>query len=97
MAHNVLSLKGTKRGGSLLNSSSEDLPFVNQTKAVLLAELASMELFYGIEDLVRDPATAGKGAPFSLKRRGAMADRDLLLQSAETLLEVGKKCCKRSI
>ena len=79
-----------------MDSSSEDLSFVNQTKAVLLAELASMELFYGMEDLIRDQSNGRKGAYFSYKKLGTTANRDLLLQSAETLLEVREISVKRS-
>ena len=46
-----------------------------------------MELFYGMEDLLRDGgSTLGKEVP--TEKLYALTDRDLLLHSAETLLEV---------
>ena len=59
----------------------------NQTKAVLLAELVSMELFYGLEDLLRlGPTDMAQGLTSS--KLYSLTDKDLLLHSAETLLEV---------
>jgi hypothetical protein len=59
----------------------------NQTKALLLVELISMELFYGMEDLLREGgASTSKGVPTD--KLYTLTDRDLLLHSAETLLEV---------
>ena len=60
----------------------------NQTKAVLLAELVSMELFYGLEDLPKAGPTGMAQGFTSPKLYSSLTDRDLLLQSAETLLEV---------
>ena len=60
----------------------------NQTKAVLLAELVSMELFYGLEDLLKAGPTGMAHGFTSPKLYSSLTDRDLLLQSAETLLEV---------
>ena len=59
----------------------------DQTKTILLAELVSMEPFYGLEDLLQIDTTglaedSGNSASFSLTKK------DLLLHSAETLLEV---------
>ena len=59
----------------------------DQTKTVLLADLFSMEPFYGLEDLLQIGTTvlaegSANSASFSL------AKKDLLLHSAETLLEV---------
>ncbi|XP_022784630.1 kinesin-like protein KIF15 isoform X2 [Stylophora pistillata] len=59
----------------------------NQTKAVLLAELVSLELFYGLEDLVRD-GSAGKAQGVTSSKLHSLTDKDLLLHSAETLLEL---------
>lgn len=65
----------------------EDEALKNQTKAVLLAELTSMELFYGLEDLLRlDPTTITQRVTSS--KLYSLTDKDLLLHSAETLLEV---------
>lgn len=65
----------------------EDKALKNQTKAVLLAELISMELFYGLEDLLRlDPTTIAQSVTSS--KLYSLTDKDLLLHSAETLLEV---------
>ena len=64
----------------------------NQTKAVLLAELVSMELFYGLEDLLKAGPTGMAHGFTSPKLYSSLTDRDLLLQSAETLLEVVRKC-----
>ena len=69
------------------STTFEDEALKNQTKAVLLAELVSMELFYGLEDLLRE-GTAGVGQAFSSDKLYGLTDRDLLLHSAETLLEV---------
>lgn len=63
----------------------------NQTKAVLLAELVSMELFYGLEDLVKAGPTGMAQGFTNPKLYSSLTDRDLLLQSAETLLEVMAK------
>ena len=59
----------------------------NQTKAVLLAELVSMELFYGLEDLLRLGPT-GMAQGLTSSKLYSLTDKDLLLHSAETLLEV---------
>ena len=65
----------------------EEESLKNQTKAVLLAELVSLELFYGLEDLLRDgPTRIAKGVTSS--KLHSLTDKDLLLHSAETLLEV---------
>ena len=65
----------------------EEEALKNHTKAVLLAELISMELFYGLEDLLRlDPTTIGQRVTSS--KLYSLTDKDLLLHSAETLLEV---------
>lgn len=45
-----------------------------------------MELFYGMEDLLRE---GGHGKEVPTEKLHALTDRDLLLHSAETLLEVG--------
>jgi len=65
----------------------EDEALKNQTKAVLLAELVSMELFYGLEDLLRLGPT-GIAQSFTSSKLYCLTDKDLLLHSAETLLEV---------
>ncbi|KAK3723818.1 hypothetical protein QZH41_019496, partial [Actinostola sp. cb2023] len=68
----------------------------NQTKALLLVELISMELFYGMEDLLRDGGTTlGKEVP--TEKLYALTDRDLLLHSAETLLELTEYFFTKSI
>ena len=65
----------------------EDETLKNQTKSVLLAELVSMELFYGLEDLLRlGPPGMAQGLTSS--KLYSLTDKDLLLHSAETLLEV---------
>ena len=65
----------------------EDEALKNQTKAVLLAELISMELFYGLDDLLRrEPTGIAQGLTSS--KLYSLTDKDLLLHSAETLLEV---------
>ena len=70
-----------------LPGTMEDEVLKNQTKAVLLAELISMELFYGLEDLLRlDPVTVAQRVTSS--KLYSLTDKDLLLHSAETLLEV---------
>lgn len=70
-----------------LQATMEDEALKNQTKAVLLAELISMELFYGLEDLLRlDPTTIAQRVTSS--KLYSLTDKDLLLHSAETLLEV---------
>ena len=70
-----------------LPATVEDETLKNQTKAVLLAELISMELFYGLEDLLRqDPTTIAERVTSSTLY--SLTDKDLLLHSAETLLEV---------
>lgn len=70
-----------------LPTTLEDAALKNQTKAVLLAELISMELFYGLEDLLRrEPTGIAQGVTSS--KLYSLTDRDLLLHSAETLLEV---------
>jgi len=65
----------------------EDEALKNHTKAVLLAELVSMELFYGLEDLLRLGPT-GIAQSFTSSKLYSLTDKDLLLHSAETLLEV---------
>ena len=68
----------------------EEEALKNQTKAVLLTELISMELFYGLEDLLRlDPTTITQRVTSS--KLYSLTDKDLLLHSAETLLEVDVK------
>lgn len=70
-----------------LPATLEDEALKNQTKAVLLAELISMEMFYGLEDLLRrDPTGIAQGVTSS--KLHSLTDKDLLLHSAETLLEV---------
>ena len=70
-----------------LPATIEDEALKNQTKAVLLTELISMELFYGLEDLLRlDPTTIAQRVTSS--KLYSLTDKDLLLHSAETLLEV---------
>lgn len=65
----------------------EDEVVKNQTKAVLLTELVSMELFYGLDDLLRlGPTGIAQGVTSS--KLYSLTDKDLLLHSAETLLEV---------
>ncbi|KAJ7375156.1 hypothetical protein OS493_001894 [Desmophyllum pertusum] len=65
----------------------EDEVVKNQTKAVLLAELVSMELFYGLDDLLRlGPTGIAQGVTSS--KLYSLTDKDLLLHSAETLLEL---------
>ena len=68
----------------------EDESLKNQTKAVLLAELVSMELFYGLEDLLTIGPT-GIAQGFTSSKLYSLTDKDLLLHSAETLLEVQNK------
>lgn len=65
----------------------EDEALKNHTKAVLLAELVSMELFYGLEDLLRLGPT-GIAQSFTSSKLYSLTDKDLLLHSAETLLEL---------
>ena len=65
----------------------EEEALKNQTKAVLLTELISMELFYGLEDLLRLDLTTITQRVTSSKLY-SLTDKDLLLHSAETLLEV---------
>ena len=65
----------------------EEVALKNQTKAVLLAELVSMELFYGLEDLLRIGDT-GLAEGLTSSKLYNLTDKDLLLHSAETLLEV---------
>lgn len=65
----------------------EDESLKNQTKAVLLAELVSMELFYGLEDLLTIGST-GIAQGFTSSKLYSLTDKDLLLHSAETLLEL---------
>lgn len=65
----------------------EDEALKNHTKAVLLAELVSMELFYGLEDLLRSGPT-GIAQGLTSSKLYSLTDKDLLLHSAETLLEV---------
>ncbi|XP_078354015.1 uncharacterized protein LOC144638654 isoform X3 [Oculina patagonica] len=70
-----------------LPATLEDEALKNQTKAVLLAELISMEMFYGLEDLLRrDPTGIAQGVTSS--KLHSLTDKDLLLHSAETLLEL---------
>ena len=70
-----------------LAATLEDEALKNQTKAVLLAELISMELFYGLDDLLRrEPTGIAQGVTSS--KLYSLTDKDLLLHSAETLLEV---------
>lgn len=45
-----------------------------------------MELFYGVEDLLRDKPT-GTGQSLPAEKMNTLTDRELLLHSAETLLE----------
>lgn len=72
---------------ALLPTIIKEEALKNQTKAVLLAELVSLELFYGLEDLVRDGST-GKAQGVASSKLHSLTDKDLLLHSAETLLEV---------
>ncbi|XP_068708949.1 myosin heavy chain, cardiac muscle isoform-like isoform X2 [Montipora foliosa] len=65
----------------------EEVALKNQTKAVLLAELVSMELFYGLEDLLRIGDT-GLAEGLTSSKLYNLTDKDLLLHSAETLLEL---------
>ena len=46
-----------------------------------------MELFYGLEDLLREGGPSN-GKEVTTDKLYALTDRDLLLHSAETLLEV---------
>ena len=70
-----------------LPATMEEEALKNHTKAVLLAELISMELFYGLEDLLRlDPTIVTQRVKSS--KLYSLTDKDLLLHSAETLLEV---------
>ena len=81
-----MSCHNTKeRSNFPMTLEEEDLQ--DQTKTVLLADLFSMEPFYGLEDLLQISTTGlaegnANTASFSLTKK------DLLLHSAETLLEV---------
>lgn len=82
----ALSCHNTKdRSNFPMTLEEEDLQ--DQTKTVLLADLFSMEPFYGLEDLLQIGTTGlaegnANSASFSLTKK------DLLLHSAETLLEL---------
>ena len=81
-----MSCHNTKeRSNFPMTLEEEDLQ--DQTKTALLADLFSMEPFYGLEDLLQISTTglaegSANSASFSLTKK------DLLLHSAETLLEV---------
>lgn len=82
----ALSCHNTKERSNFPMTLEEEDP-QDQTKTVLLADLFSMEPFYGLEDLLQIGTTglaegSANSASFSL------AKKDLLLHSAETLLEL---------